>query len=472
MVFLFKRLPMFHISRKTISGRIDSYNLREEIPKYDDISYEALDCVFSTVLHDFFNCGMRTMKGFLLGRGVRLRWSRVRSSLWRTDPAGILLRPTQLSIVNQHHYNIPGPRSVWHLDGNHKLIRWGFVIHACVGRFSRTIMFLKCSTNNQVATVLQLFLNAVREFGIPCRVRGDQGTKKIQLARYMISHPTRGPGRGSFIVGKSCHNQRIESFWRDLFHGCTFLFYYIFCYLEDKGLLDVSSFSGLCIYSKNQPAFWNVCKRLWQSFTFLRIKHDLCTTLVLWPHCYCGESELSEVNIASFGLDDDCPLPCSDYDGETWNDLSVQVPEIPCPLSDTAFNVLKTSLDPLEDSSCYGMDIYIESVEVVDDISSRCWLFVGNIGLLTPTQPYTFFIEFVVSLYIAVIFTCCKMYPAYAICTRKCRKILLMYNLFFTNVCGSLLCSFFLPVSSTNHGNCSVTYMLKFAYSSKSTELC
>ena len=246
---------MFHISRKTISRRIDSYNLREEIPKYDDISDEALDCVVSTVLQDFFNCGMRTMKGFLLGQAVRLRWSRVRSSLWRTDPAGILLRPTQLSIVNQHHYNIPGPRSVWHLDGNHKLIRWGFVIHACVGRFSRRIMFLKCSTNNPVATVLQLFLNAVREFGIPSRVRGDQGTKKIQLARYMISHPTRGPGRGRFIVGKSCHNQRIESFWRDLFHGCTFLFYYIFCYLEDKGLLDISSFSGLCIYSKNQPAF-------------------------------------------------------------------------------------------------------------------------------------------------------------------------------------------------------------------------
>lgn len=85
-------------------------------------------------------------------------------------------------------------------------------------------MFLKCSTNNQAATVLQLFLNAVREFGIPSRVRGDQGTKNIQVARYMISHPTSGPGRGSFIAGKSCHNQRIENFWRDLFHGCTFLF--------------------------------------------------------------------------------------------------------------------------------------------------------------------------------------------------------------------------------------------------------
>ena len=152
---------MFHISRKTRSRRIDSYNLREEISKYDDISDEALDCVVSTVLHDFFNCGMRTIKGFLLGRGVRVQWSRVRSSLWRTDPAGILLRPTQLSIVNHHHYNVPGPRSLWHLDGNRKLIRWRFVIHGCVDRFSSRIMFLKCSTYNQAATVLQLFLNAV-----------------------------------------------------------------------------------------------------------------------------------------------------------------------------------------------------------------------------------------------------------------------------------------------------------------------
>ena len=61
------------------------------------------------------------------------------------------------------------------------------------------------------------------------------------------------------------------------------------------------------------------------------------------------ESELSEVNVASFGLDYDGPPPCSDYNGETWNELSVQ---IPCPLSDTAVNVLKTIVDPPEDSSC------------------------------------------------------------------------------------------------------------------------
>ena len=142
--------------------------------------------------------------------------------LWRTDPSGILLRTSQLNIFNRRHYSVPGLRSLWHMDGNHKLIRWGFVIHGCVDGFSRRIMFLKCSTNNKAVTVLKLFQNAVQDFGLPSRVRGDQGTENIEVARYMFSHPSRGPGSGSFIAGKSCHNQRIERFCEICFMGVPF----------------------------------------------------------------------------------------------------------------------------------------------------------------------------------------------------------------------------------------------------------
>ena len=203
----------------------------------------------SAVLHNFPNCGIRRMKKFLLGQGIRVQWNRVRSSLWRTDPSGILLRTSLLTIVIPRHYSVPGPRSLWHLDGNYKLIRWGFVIHGCLDGYSRRFMFLNCSTNSKAATVLQIFLNAIQNFGIPSRIRGDQDTENIEVARYMMSHPNRGPGRGSFIAGKSCHNQRIERFWRDLFHGCTFLFYHIFCYLEDTGLLNLHSATHLfCLH--------------------------------------------------------------------------------------------------------------------------------------------------------------------------------------------------------------------------------
>ena len=53
-----------------------------------------------------------------------------------------------------------------------------------------------------------------------------------------------GPGRGSFII--CVNNSRIERFWRDLFRGCTLLYYNRFYlmvyynrfYLMEEGVLD------------------------------------------------------------------------------------------------------------------------------------------------------------------------------------------------------------------------------------------
>ena len=119
-------------------------------------------------------------------------------------------------VLKRRQYSVPMPNSLWHLDGNHKLIIRRIVVHGGIDGYSRLPIFIKASNNNRANTVLQCFLNAVEKYGLPSRVRTDKGGKNASVSRYMLLHPHRGPGRGSCITDRSVHNQRIERFWRDL----------------------------------------------------------------------------------------------------------------------------------------------------------------------------------------------------------------------------------------------------------------
>ena len=96
------------------------------------------------------------------------------------------------------------------------LYRWRLVVHGAVDGFSRIPVYLHCSGNNRANTVLSLFLKAVSVYGLPSRVCCDKGGENVDVASYLLSHPLRGPGRGTVIVGRSVHNQCIERLWRDV----------------------------------------------------------------------------------------------------------------------------------------------------------------------------------------------------------------------------------------------------------------
>ena len=51
------------------------------------------------------------------------------------------------------------------------------------------LFFLRCATNNRTNTVLCVFREAVDQFGIPQRVRTDQGDENADIWRYLYDPP-------------------------------------------------------------------------------------------------------------------------------------------------------------------------------------------------------------------------------------------------------------------------------------------
>ena len=111
------------------------------------------------------------------------------------------------------------------------------MIHETDG-YSHFVTYLHCSTNNKSDTVLQLFQNAVVHYGLPSRVHGDFGSENVKTARYMLEFPARGVNRGSFITGKSVHNQRVERLWGEVGRCVVRHDKNVFNFLESEFLLD------------------------------------------------------------------------------------------------------------------------------------------------------------------------------------------------------------------------------------------
>ena len=96
-----------------------------------------------------------------------------------------------------------GPNHLWHIDTNHKLVRWYLVIVGVIDGFSRLPVAIECQNNNKAETVLQCFLKGVELFGLPSRVHSHKGRENNYhvVADYMITR--RGANRGSMITEKA-----------------------------------------------------------------------------------------------------------------------------------------------------------------------------------------------------------------------------------------------------------------------------
>ena len=133
-------------SRTTLWRRLKevNYNFRES--RFTIISDIDLQQQVAGIEVEFENTGERMVIGILRSRGIHVPRHGVRDIIRCIDPINTALR--WQAMRPRHQYDVPGPNALWHIDGLHKFIRWGFVVHGGIDGFSRLVVFLKCATNN------------------------------------------------------------------------------------------------------------------------------------------------------------------------------------------------------------------------------------------------------------------------------------------------------------------------------------
>ena len=109
------------VSVSTIRRRMSDFNLSIRATYYPIID-EQLDQLVGRVQQQFPNWVNCQMYGYLINHGMRVQFHRVRESQSQIDPESSMMR--RLQYLHHRFYSVCGPQHLWHVDGNHKLIRY------------------------------------------------------------------------------------------------------------------------------------------------------------------------------------------------------------------------------------------------------------------------------------------------------------------------------------------------------------
>ena len=358
------------VSESTLRRRRILYGMTaEEEPKWETITDDELERTVRAIQQLTPNIGQARLLGALRSRGLNIQRKRVRNCLRSIDPIGTALR--WRSPIYRRKYSVPTPNALWHIDGNHKLIRWRLVIHLCIDGYSRLIIYAHCCNNNKAITVLNQFIEGVNNYGLPSRVRSDHGMENFKVAQFMLQQ--RGTRRGSIITGSSVHNSRVERAHRDIYSGVLCFFARIFVQLEDNQLLDplneLHLFALHYVYIPRINKCLDEFKSQWKNHPLSsernRTPLQLFTSGVIenQQSGYSGVQSILDAGYTSnYGFDPSGPLSVED------DDYQVVVPETNIQISSEQMTILSNQCNPLQEDGTNGQNMYLQCLAVLSSM--------------------------------------------------------------------------------------------------------
>lgn len=132
-VLLAKKLG---IHRNTLRAKLKENSINSSFTEMPD---KNLDQIVKGYLESHPNSGFRYLTGRLRTHGLRIQRRRLQQSMKRVDRLGQTLRHRMTAKKSRREYHVSRPNALWHIDGHHKLILWGIVIHGVVDGYSRKV---------------------------------------------------------------------------------------------------------------------------------------------------------------------------------------------------------------------------------------------------------------------------------------------------------------------------------------------
>ena len=251
------------------------------------------------------------------------------------------------------------------MDGYHKLIRYGLIVHGCIDGNTRYINYLKLVNNNSSAKPLECIIKAVRERGIiPYRVRGDKGGENVLVADFMIHHR----GFFSFICGPSKFNTRIERLWRDLRRYVIQYYMDLFKSMERNGMRIEDPFHMYVLQYLFMGRIQEDLDKFQNSFNHHKVRTEeyKSPTQLLFLRQNCQPPPV-HIDDTVYGVDEQ-------YEDDEEQDDSVQVPleSLKCPLSPENEELFRFRVDPLTMQNLHSelVQLYMNALETVYEILS------------------------------------------------------------------------------------------------------